>query len=229
MSDDDRPRRHQRLRPHRPQLLPGRQGSRAPTSTSWPSTTSARSRRWPTCSSTTRCSACCPTRSRSPTTASRRRRRAQGARRCATRRSCPWGDLGVDVVDRVDRLLHRPRARPPPTSTAGAPLVIISAPCDGRRRHVRRAASTTTRSTRPSTRSSRTLVHDELLRADGQGARRRLRRREGPDDHRPRLHRRPEARRRPAQATCAGPAPRRSTSSRPRPARPGPPASCSSR
>ena len=34
---------------------------------------------------------------------------------------------------------------------------------------------------------------------DGQGARRRLRRREGPHDHGPRLHRRPDPRRRPPQ------------------------------
>ena len=36
----DRSRRHQRLRPHRPQLLPRRAGARAPTSRSSPSTTS---------------------------------------------------------------------------------------------------------------------------------------------------------------------------------------------
>ena len=47
------------------------------------------------------------------------------------------------------------------------------------------------------------LVHDQLLRADGQGARRRLRGGEGPDDHGARLHQRPE----PARPGPQGPAP----------------------
>ena len=48
-------------------------------------------------------------------------------------------------------------------------------------------------------------LHHELLRADGQGARRRVRRSSRADDDRPRLHRRPEARRRPAQGPAPGP------------------------
>ena len=48
------------------------------------------------------------------------------------------------------------------------------------------------------------IVHHELLRADGQGPRRRLRRREGSDDHHPRLHRRSEHRRRSPQGPSSG-------------------------
>ena len=48
-------------------------------------------------------------------------------------------------------------------------------------------------------------LHHQLLRADGQGARRRLRHRAGPDDDGARLHRRPDARRRAAQGSPPGP------------------------
>ena len=55
----------------------------------------------------------------------------------------PWGELGVDVViestgfftDRDKAAMHL---------EAGAPFVIVSAPVEGRRRHLRAAASTTT-------------------------------------------------------------------------------------
>ena len=40
----------------------------------------------------------------------------------------PWGDLGVDIVDRVDRHLHRCDEGAAPTCDAGARKVIISAP-----------------------------------------------------------------------------------------------------
>ena len=48
-------------------------------------------------------------------------------------------------------------------------------------------------------------LHDELLRPARQGARRRLRHRAGLDDDGPRLHRRPDARRRSAQGCPPGP------------------------
>ena len=49
------------------------------------------------------------------------------------------------------------------------------------------------------------VVHDELPRPDGQGPQRRVRHRQGPDDHGARLHRRPEPARRPAQGPAPGP------------------------
>ena len=64
------------------------------------------------------------------------------------------------------------------------------------------------------------LVHHQLPGADGQGAQRRVRHRQGPDDDHPRLHRRPE----PPGQHPQGPAPRprRRAQHRARP-RPAPP------
>ena len=42
----------------------------------------------------------------------------------------PWGDLGVDVVIESTGIFTK-RDRPPRHLEAGAPLVIVSAPCDG--------------------------------------------------------------------------------------------------
>ena len=48
----------------------------------------------------------------------------------------PWGELGVDVViESTGFFTDRDKAAA--HLEAGAPLVIVSAPCDGRRRHVR--------------------------------------------------------------------------------------------
>jgi len=74
---------------------------------------------------------------------------------------------------RVDRTIHHARERWPALS-AGAKKVIIS-PGDRRRRHVRDRRQR--RLLRPGSapRRLQCLVHDELLRADGEGPRRRLR------------------------------------------------------
>ncbi len=200
---DDHPRRHQRLRPHRPQLLPGRQARRAPTSTSWPSTTStspeinAHLLKYDSTLGTPR--------RRGEGHRRRHHRRRRRASRCFAERdpkALPWGDLGVDVViestgiftDR-DKAAAHIEARRAPRDHLG--------PADRRRRHVRRRRQR--RHVRPGAAQGRVqrLVHDQLLRADGQGARRRLRRREGPDDDGPRLHQRPE----PARPRPQGPAP----------------------
>ena len=129
---------------------------------------------------------------------------------------------------RVDRLLHRPgQGRRPPRGRRAVRGRV--GPVGRRRRHLRdRRQRRHLRPRHPQGRVER-LVHHELLRAAGEGDRRRLRRGAGPHDHGPRLHRRPDAGRRPPQATCAGPGPPPSTSCPPPPAPPGPRASCSSR
>ena len=119
-------------------------------------------------------------------------------------RICRWGELDVDVVIESTGIFTSREGGGGPLE-AGA-RVIISAPCGECRRDLRDRASTRTTSTRHPQGHLQRFVHDQLLRADGQGARRRLRRREGPHDHRARLHGRPGPRRRPAQgpAPCAG-------------------------
>ena len=88
---------------------------------------------------------------------------------------------------------------------AGAPFVIVSAPSAGRRRHVRGRRQRRHLRSRAAQGRVQRVVHDELLRADGQGARRRLRRREGPHDDGARLHRHAGARRRPVEGPARGP------------------------
>ena len=57
----------------------------------------------------------------------------------------------------------------------------------------------------PSPHHLQRVVHDQLRRADGQGAARRVRHRAGLHDHRARLHQRPERPRRAAQGPAPGP------------------------
>ena len=151
------------------------------------------------------------TTSRSPTTASRSTATRSRSSPSATRRSCRGATSAS--TSSSSRPASSPTAtRPPPTSTAGAPLVIVSAPATGA--DATFVVGVNDDDLRPGQAQGRLqrLVHDELLRADGQGARRRLRRREGPDDHGPRLHRRPDAASTARTTTCAGPGPRPSTS-----------------
>ncbi len=93
--------------------------------------------------------------------------------------------------DRVHRLVHerggcgRPhRCRSPAGDHLGA--------WNQRGRHLHHRGKRRQLRSRPAPHRFECLVHDELFRADGQGARRRLRGGEGVDDHRPRLHERPE-------------------------------------
>ena len=118
----------------------------------------------------------------------------------------PWGELGVDLVVESTGLFTA-RDKAAVHLDAGAPLVVVSAPSAGADAHVRDGRQP--HRLRPQGAQGRVQrqLHDELLRADGQGPRRRLRRRAGPDDDDPRLHRRPDARRRPAQRPA--PRPRR--------------------
>ena len=105
--------------------------------------------------------------------------------------------------DRVDRPLHRPRRRaeaPRRGREEGAHLGAGQGP--GRDVRARRQR----RRVRPgeAPHHLERLVHDELRRADGQGAPRRVRDRAGLHDDDPRVHERPGHPRLPAQ----GPAPR---------------------
>ena len=130
---------------------------RAPTSTSWPSTTSRTARPCATCSSTTRCTACWPGEVEVDGRCPRHRRQARSrSRREGPRRKLPWKELGRRRRGRVDRLLHRARQPPPSTSTAGAKKVIISAPGQGRRPHGRPGRQRRRSTTRPATTSSPT-------------------------------------------------------------------------
>ena len=87
-------------------------------------------RRWPTCSSTTRCSASCPTRS----SASKTGIKVDGDElRVLSERNpaeLPWGDLGVDVVVESTGIFTS-KAKAAAHLEAGAPLVIVSSPSDG--------------------------------------------------------------------------------------------------
>ena len=142
----------------------------------------------------------------------------QGRRRAASRstatscRCCPmrdpnelpWGDLGVDVViESTGFFTSRDTAAP--HLEAGAPLVIVSAPCDGADATFVYGVNHKDFDFAQHKVDLERELHHQLLRADGQGARRRVRRRAGPDDDDPRLHRRPAARRRPAQRPAPGP------------------------
>ena len=59
-----------------------------------------------------------------------RRRRAAGCSRSAIPKNLPWGDLGVDVVIESTGLFTK-RDAAAAHLDGGAPLVIVSAPCDG--------------------------------------------------------------------------------------------------
>ena len=130
--------------------------------------------------------------------------RHQGRRRRAPRApernpaDLPWGELGVDVVIESTGFFTS-RAKAAAHLDAGAPLVVVSAPSDGADATFVYGVNHTDFDPEAAQGRVQRQLHDQLLRADGQGPRRRLRRRAGPDDHDPRLHRRPDARRRPAQ------------------------------
>ena len=77
--------------------------------------------------------------------------------------------------------------------------MIVSAPCDGADATFVYGVNHKDFDFKTAQGDLQRQLHDQLLRADGQGARRRLRCRAGPDADRARLHRRPDAGRRPAQ------------------------------
>ena len=137
----------------------------------------------------------------------------------------PWADLGVDLViestgklrTRDDAALHL---------KAGARRVLISAP--GKDVDATLVPGVNADDVRPGAAPDRVrrVVHDELRRADGEGAARGVRAGARLPDHGARVHQRPDASSTRRTRTRAGPARPRSTSSRPAPARPRPSAWC---
>ena len=128
---------------------------------------------------------------------------------------------------RVDRSVHRAREGGRRTSTGGAKRVIISAPSGDADAMICMGVNDEVYDAGAAHRHLERVVHDQLPRADGEGAARRVRHRAGPHHHGARVHERPAAagpgRRRPARAspTCAACAPPRCRSSRAPPARHG--------
>ena len=193
---------------------------RFPTSTSWRSTTSPTRRRWPGCCATTARSARCTARSRTSATsiAVDGHKIAVSAVQ-ATRPSSRGGTTGSRSSS------SRPASSAAAIGatghlTAGAPKVLISAPGKDVDATIVLGVNDETYDADAPPDHLQRLVHDQLRRADGQGAQRQLRHRPGLHDHGARVHQRPERARRRRTRTRAGPAPRRSTSSRPRPAPP---------
>ncbi len=137
------------------------------------------------------------------------------------------GRAGRRRGHRVDRAVHHPgdRRRPPRGRRHPGHRVGTR---HRRRRHLRHRGQRFGVRSGQGLRGVQRLMHHQLLRAHGEGPRRRLRGGERDDDHGPRLHQRPEPARPPAPAISGGPGRPPSTSSRRRPERPGPPAwSCS--
>ena len=127
----DRPRRHQRLRPHRPAVAQGAHRAHARTSRSSPSTTSSTP---PTNALLFKHDS---TYGAYPGTVSHTDDalvidgREIKVLQVKDPAQLPWGDLGVDIVIESTGLLHRRRRRPQAHLDAGAKKVIISAPAKG--------------------------------------------------------------------------------------------------
>ena len=116
----------------------------------------------------------------------------------------PWGELGVEVVIESTGLFTSREAAAKHLE-AGAKKVIISAPGERSRRH-RGPGGQLRRRLRPraAPHHLQRLLHHQLPGAGGEGDPRLGGDRARPDDHDPRLHRRPKA---PGHAP-QGPAPR---------------------
>ena len=102
-----------------------------------------------------------------------------------------WGDLGVDVVvESTGFFTDATKAKA--HIDAGAKKVIISAPASNEDITVVMGVNHSDYDGAAAPRHLQRVVHHQLPGPDGQGAQRRPRHRQGPDDHDPRLHRRPE-------------------------------------
>ena len=101
----------------------------------------------------------------------------------------PWGDLGVDVVVESTGVFTK-RDTAAAHLDGGAPFVIVSAPCDGADNTFVVGVNDDQFDAHGQQGRLECVMHHELLRADGEGPRRRVRRSAGAHDHHPRLHRR---------------------------------------
>ncbi len=116
----------------------------------------------------------------------------------------PWASYAVDVaVECTGKFRTYETAGE--HLEAGARKVVISAPGKGVDATIVMGINDADYDPQAPRRRLQRLVHDQLRGADGQGAQRRLRPAAGVHDHRPRLHRRPEPARRPAQGPAPGP------------------------
>ena len=113
----------------------------------------------------------------------------------------PWGDLGVDVVVESTGIFTNAAKGQGPLGRRRQEGDHLRA--RHRRRHHDRAGRQRRQVRRQPEHHLQRVVHDELSRADRQGAERRVRHRQGPDDHHPRVHPGPE----PAGRSAQGPAP----------------------
>ena len=114
-----------------------------------------------------------------------------------------WGDIGADVVvESTGFFTDATKARA--HIDGGAKKVIISAPASNEDITIVMGVNHTTYDPGRAHGHLQRLVHHQLPGADGEGAQRRVRHRQGPDDDHPRLHRGPE----PAGQHPQGPAPR---------------------
>ena len=102
-----------------------------------------------------------------------------------------WGDIGADVVvESTGFFTDATKAKA--HVDAGAKKVIISAPASNEDITIVMGVNHELYDPSAPHRHLQRVVHDQLPRADGQGAARRPRHQQGPDDDHPRLHRRPE-------------------------------------
>ena len=116
----------------------------------------------------------------------------------------PWGDLGVDVVIESTGFFTK-AADARKHVDAGAKKVIISAPATDEDVTIVMGVNDDDYDAGQAHDHLQRVVHHELPRPAGQGARRRVRHRARPDDDDPRLHAGPEPAGRPAQGPAPGP------------------------
>ncbi|VXC19531.1 putative Uncharacterized 50.6 kDa protein in the 5'region of gyrA and gyrB [Plantibacter sp. T3] len=190
--------RHQRLRPHRPQLLPRRprqgqrprdrrcqrphrqQGARPPPEVRLHHGSSGRD-------------------GRARRRQDHRQRQAHHRARGARPRRPPLGRARRRHRHRVDRSLHEVRRRPQAHHRRRQEGPRLGSRHGQRRRHDRPRRQRGHLRRSDARHHLERVLHDELPRAARQGPARQLRHRAWPHDHGPRLHRRPEPAGRPAQ------------------------------
>ena len=116
----------------------------------------------------------------------------------------PWGDLGVDIViESTGFFTDADKAKG--HIAGGAKKVIISAPAKGEDVTIVMGVNEDVYDPATHIDHLQRVLHHELPRADGQGHQRRVRHRERPDDHDPRLHQRPGHPGLPAQRPASRP------------------------